>query len=51
MKKGTYWHNPRCSKSRYGLQLLEQTEAEFEIVRYLDSVPTKADIKKVLSLL
>ncbi|MDX8341399.1 arsenate reductase (glutaredoxin) [Draconibacterium sp. IB214405] len=30
------YHNPRCSKSRKGLQYLEDKGCEIEIVKYLD---------------
>ena len=30
------YHNPRCSKSRAALAIVEQQEADFEVVRYLD---------------
>lgn len=33
----TIYHNPRCSKSRQGLSILEESGKEFEIVKYLDS--------------
>lgn len=32
----TIYHNPRCSKSREGLQILEKSNEEFEVVKYLD---------------
>ncbi|MBT3585144.1 MAG: arsenate reductase (glutaredoxin) [Halobacteriovoraceae bacterium] len=36
----TYYHNPRCSKSRQGLALLEERELDFEVVLYLQNPPT-----------
>jgi len=30
------YHNPRCSKSRAGLQYLENKTSNFEIVKYLE---------------
>ncbi|MDE4175468.1 arsenate reductase (glutaredoxin) [Phaeobacter sp. PT47_59] len=41
----TYWHNPRCSKSRAGLALLEERGAEFETRLYLKEPPTLEEIK------
>lgn len=32
----TIYHNPRCSKSREGLQLLEDSGRDFTVVKYLD---------------
>lgn len=34
------YHNPRCGKSREGLQLLENSGKDFEIVKYLEEVPS-----------
>ena len=38
----TIYHNPRCSKSRKTLELLEQAGAEPKIVEYLKSPPDAA---------
>ncbi|MEX0306597.1 MAG: arsenate reductase (glutaredoxin) [Ruegeria sp.] len=46
-----YWHNPRCSKSRAGLALLEGKSTEFEVRKYLENAPTADEIRKVLTLL
>ena len=51
MEKVTIWHNPRCSKSRNSLALLEERGLETEIVKYLDEVPTKEELKNILSML
>ncbi len=40
-----YWHNPRCSKSRAGLALLEENGTEVEIRKYLDDAPSAEDIR------
>ncbi len=40
-----YWHNPRCSKSRAGLALLEENGAKVEIRKYLDDAPSAEDIR------
>lgn len=40
--KATIWHNPRCSKSRETLAILNQTPGiEVEIVDYLKTPPTR----------
>ncbi len=31
------YHNPRCSKSRQGVELLEKSGKEFEIIKYLET--------------
>lgn len=40
----TYWHNPRCSKSRQGLALLEEKGAEINVRKYLEDAPDLAEI-------
>ncbi|MFH6953521.1 arsenate reductase (glutaredoxin) [Pseudoalteromonas sp. XMcav1-K] len=45
------FHNPRCSKSRETLALLEENAVSPEIVEYLKDVPSAHDIKQLLSLL
>jgi arsenate reductase (glutaredoxin) len=47
--KATIWHNPRCSKSRAALAILEETPGvEVEVVEYLKTSPTRAEIEAVL---
>ena len=40
----TIWHNPRCSKSRQTLAILEESGEPFEVRKYLDDAPTRAEI-------
>lgn len=47
----TIWHNPRCSKSRQGVALLEENGTEADVVKYLDTPPTAEEIKTVLGKL
>ena len=44
----TIYHNPRCSKSRETLALLEANGVEPEIVLYLDNPPSKAVLKTLV---
>lgn len=44
----TIYHNPRCSKSRQTLALLQQRGIEPEIVLYLDSPPDAATLRQLL---
>ncbi len=46
-----YWHNPRCSKSRQGLALLQEKGAEVEVIEYLKTPPAIARLKEVARLL
>ncbi len=45
------WHNPRCTKSRLTLQLLEEKNLQPEVIKYLETPPSEADIKDVLKKL
>lgn len=45
------YHNNRCSKSRQGLQLLEESGNKFEIVKYLENSPTVNELKDIINLL
>jgi arsenate reductase (glutaredoxin) len=45
------YHNPRCGKSREGLQILEHSGKEFKIIKYLEEVPTKDELKSLVALL
>lgn len=45
------YHNPRCRKSREGLAILEKSGQEFEIVKYLEDTPTKAELKDLVDQL
>ena len=49
--KATIYHNPRCSKSRQTLQLLQDQGIEPEIIEYLNSPPSKNKLKEILKLL
>ncbi|WP_421705032.1 arsenate reductase (glutaredoxin) [Aliiroseovarius sp.] len=45
------WHNPRCSKSRQTLALLEEKGHAPEVRKYLEEAPTEADIRAALAAL
>lgn len=45
------YHNPRCRKSREGLEILEKSGRDFEIVKYLEEIPTKEELGNILSIL
>lgn len=45
------YHNPRCSKSRQTLALLNERGVDVEIVEYLKSPPTKAQISALVKKL
>lgn len=45
------YHNNRCSKSRCGVELLENSGKEFEIVKYLDTPPNLEELQHIIDLL
>ncbi|MGM0636521.1 MAG: arsenate reductase (glutaredoxin) [Bacteroidota bacterium] len=47
----TIFHNPRCKKSREGLQILEESGKDFSIVKYLDEVPSATELKAIIKKL
>ena len=49
--KFVIYHNPRCSKSREALALLRQRGIEPRTVEYLQTAPTEADLREVISRL
>jgi len=47
----TIYHNPRCSKSRATLKLLEEHGIEPEVIEYLQTPPDRATLDKILKML
>ncbi len=45
------YHNNRCRKSRCGLEILENSGKEFEVVKYLEDIPSEEDLKNIISML
>ena len=45
------YHNPRCSKSRQTLSLLEEASIQPDIVLYLDNPPSPDELKEILGQL
>ncbi|WP_419809275.1 arsenate reductase (glutaredoxin) [Sphingomonas sp.] len=45
--KATIYHNPRCSKSREALRLLEEGRAQVTVVEYLKTPPTIAELRRL----
>lgn len=48
---GVLYHNPRCSKSRAALALLEERDLDLEVVRYLETPPDEASLRELLGQL
>ncbi|MCB1772176.1 MAG: arsenate reductase (glutaredoxin) [Gammaproteobacteria bacterium] len=47
----TIYHNPRCSKSRQTLQLLEEQSVTPDVVEYLKTPPDAATLGSLLDML
>lgn len=44
----TIYHNPRCSKSRQALDLLREKGIEPEVVEYLKTPPSRAELARIV---
>ena len=51
MSEITIYHNPRCSKSRATLAILEEQGAQATVIKYLDQAPSTDTIKSILTAL
>jgi arsenate reductase len=49
--KVVIYHNPKCSKSRETLQILQDNHIEPEIIDYLEDPPTALALKNIIALL
>jgi arsenate reductase len=47
----TIYHNPRCSKSRAALALLQDKGVSPEIVEYVNAPPSADELKRILAML
>lgn len=47
----TIYHNPRCSKSRQTLALLEEKGLEPKIIEYLNDTPSATTLKNIIQML
>ena len=45
------YHNPRCSKSRQTLKLIEESGVKPEIIEYLNTPPTEKELDALLKML
>lgn len=42
------YHNSRCSKSRECLAFIEETGQQYEVIKYLEDVPSFEELKAIL---
>ncbi len=45
------YHNPRCSKSRQTLQILQEKGIEPEVVKYLETPPSETELRDIIRML
>ena len=45
--KATIYHNPRCSKSRQTVALLEDAGADVTVIEYLKTPPSREELKRL----
>lgn len=45
------YHNPRCSKSRQGLAILEKSKLQFETIKYLETPISREELTEIIELL
>ncbi|HEY9169938.1 MAG TPA: arsenate reductase (glutaredoxin) [Lutibacter sp.] len=45
------YHNPRCGKSREGLAILQASKLSFEIINYLETTLSTAELTEIIKLL
>ncbi|WP_326523939.1 arsenate reductase family protein [Sphingomonas sp.] len=45
--KATIWHNPRCSKSRETLAILEKAGVDVTVVEYLKAPPSREELARL----
>lgn len=47
--KTIIYHNPKCTKSRLTLKILEENNIDFQIIQYLQDTPTASELKVLLA--
>ena len=47
----TIYHNPRCTKSRQAMQVVEELGADVDVVRYLETPPDAATLRAIVDKL
>lgn len=51
MEKFTIYHNPRCSKSRQTLALLQEQDANIKVIEYLKESISKEELESIIDKL
>ena len=45
------YHNSRCTKSRECLAFLEKTVKEYEVIKYLETIPSFSELEEIIKKL
>jgi len=45
------YHNPRCTKSRQGIAVLQEAKVAFEVIKYLDTPLNENELEEILDTL
>ena len=51
MAKATIYHNPNCSTSNHAVSTAEDLGSDVEIIRYLKTPPSAADLRAIIAKL
>jgi arsenate reductase len=51
MAEVTIYHNPRCTKSRQAMQVVDELGVDVDVVRYLDTPPDAETLRAILGKL
>lgn len=51
MADATIYHNPRCTKSRQAMQVIEELGVDVEVVKYLEAPPDEATLRSIIAKL
>ena len=51
MAEATIYHNPRCTKSRQAMEVIDQLGVDADVVRYLDTPPDEATLRSIIDQL
>jgi arsenate reductase (glutaredoxin) len=51
MAEVTIYHNPRCTKSRQAMEVIDELGVDVDVVRYLDTPPDAATLREILGKL
>src|SRR5210317_302231 len=47
----TIYHNPRCSKSRQTMAILDENNLQYQVIQYLDQPPSEQELASILKML